>query len=29
MQELDAAQAWEAHNVLLRRHIPAVLADLA
>jgi len=29
MQELDAKAAWEAHNVLLRRHIPAVLADLA
>jgi ATP-dependent helicase Lhr and Lhr-like helicase len=29
MQELDAAQAWEAHNVLLRRHVPALLADLA
>jgi ATP-dependent Lhr-like helicase len=29
LQELDAAQAWEAHNVLLRRHVPAVLADLS
>jgi ATP-dependent Lhr-like helicase len=29
MQELDAKEAWEAHNVLLRRHVPALLADLA
>jgi ATP-dependent Lhr-like helicase len=29
MQDLDARQAWEAHNVLLRRHVPALLADLA
>jgi ATP-dependent helicase Lhr and Lhr-like helicase len=29
LQELDAAQAWEAHNVLLRRHVPAVLADIS
>ena len=29
LQELDAAQAWEAHNVLLRRHVPALLADLS
>jgi len=29
LQELDPKEAWEAHNVLLRRHVPAVLADLA
>jgi ATP-dependent helicase Lhr and Lhr-like helicase len=29
MQELDAKDAWQAHNVLLRRHVPALLADLA
>jgi ATP-dependent helicase Lhr and Lhr-like helicase len=29
LQELDSKEAWEAHNVLLRRHIPALLADLA
>jgi ATP-dependent Lhr-like helicase len=29
LQELDAKEAWEAHNVLLRRHVPALLADLA
>jgi len=28
-QELDAKEAWHAHNVLLRRHVPALLADLA
>jgi ATP-dependent helicase Lhr and Lhr-like helicase len=29
IQELDAKDAWQAHNVLLRRHVPALLADLA
>jgi ATP-dependent Lhr-like helicase len=29
VHELDAKAAWEAHNVLLRRHVPALLADLA
>jgi ATP-dependent Lhr-like helicase len=29
LQELDSATAWEAQNVLLRRHVPALLADLA
>jgi ATP-dependent helicase Lhr and Lhr-like helicase len=29
LQELDAKDAWQAHHVLLRRHVPAVLADLA
>jgi ATP-dependent Lhr-like helicase len=29
LQELDSTTAWEAHNVLLRRHVPALLADLA
>jgi ATP-dependent Lhr-like helicase len=29
LQELDAKEAWEAQNHLLRRHVPAVLADLA
>jgi ATP-dependent Lhr-like helicase len=29
LQELDAREAWEAQNHLLRRHVPAVLADLA
>jgi ATP-dependent Lhr-like helicase len=29
LQELDAKEAWQAHNVLLRRHVPALLADLA
>ena len=29
LQELDAKEAWEAQNVLMRRHVPAVLADLA
>jgi len=27
--ELPPQQQWEAHNLLLRRHVPAVLADLA
>jgi ATP-dependent Lhr-like helicase len=29
MQELDAKDAWQAHNALVRRHVPALLADLA
>jgi ATP-dependent Lhr-like helicase len=29
LQELNAKDAWEAQNVLLRRHVPAALADLA
>jgi len=27
--ELPPQQQWEARNLLLRRHVPAVLADLA
>jgi hypothetical protein len=27
--ELPPEQQWEARNLLLRRHVPAVLADLA
>jgi ATP-dependent Lhr-like helicase len=29
LTELSAAGQWEARNKLLRRHVPAVLADLA
>ena len=29
LEPLDAAAQWEAQNVLLRRHVPAVLADIA
>jgi ATP-dependent Lhr-like helicase len=29
LQELPAPEQWEARNVLLRRQVPAVLADLA
>jgi ATP-dependent Lhr-like helicase len=29
LAELTAAEQWEARNLLLRRHVPAVLADLA
>ncbi|HUL47550.1 MAG TPA: DEAD/DEAH box helicase [Steroidobacteraceae bacterium] len=29
LSELSAAEQWEARNKLLRRHVPAVLADLA
>ncbi|HEY7886924.1 MAG TPA: DEAD/DEAH box helicase [Steroidobacteraceae bacterium] len=29
LETLDAAGQWEAQNVLLRRHVPAVLADIA
>jgi ATP-dependent Lhr-like helicase len=29
LQELGDKEAWEAQNLLLRRHVPAVLADLA
>ena len=29
LTELPPAQQWEARNLLLRRHVPAVLADLA
>ena len=29
LTELSAAEQWEARNKLLRRHVPAVLADLA
>jgi len=29
LQELDPKDAWQAQNVLLRRHVPALLADLA
>jgi len=28
LESLDAATQWEARNVLLRRHVPAVLADI-
>ncbi len=28
LETLDAAAQWEAQNVLLRRHVPAVLADI-
>jgi ATP-dependent Lhr-like helicase len=29
LQELEVKDAWQAQNVLLRRHVPALLADLA
>jgi ATP-dependent Lhr-like helicase len=29
LEELEAKQQWEAQNLLLRRHVPAMLADLA
>ena len=29
LEELEAKEQWEAQNLLLRRHVPAVLADLA
>jgi ATP-dependent Lhr-like helicase len=29
LEELPAAEQWEARNRLLRRHVPAALADLA
>jgi ATP-dependent helicase Lhr and Lhr-like helicase len=29
LQELAPQEAWEAQNLLLRRHVPAILADLA
>jgi ATP-dependent Lhr-like helicase len=29
LTELPPAQEWEARNLLLRRHVPAALADLA
>jgi hypothetical protein len=29
LQELPAAEQWQAHNLLLRRQVPALLADLA
>ena len=29
LETLEAAAQWEARNVLLRRHVPAVLADIA
>jgi ATP-dependent Lhr-like helicase len=29
LEELPAKEQWEAQNLLLRRHVPAVLADLA
>ncbi|MFI4886455.1 MAG: DEAD/DEAH box helicase [Steroidobacterales bacterium] len=28
LETLDAAAHWEAHNMLLRRHVPAALADI-
>jgi ATP-dependent helicase Lhr and Lhr-like helicase len=29
LEKLEAKEQWEAQNLLLRRHVPAVLADLA
>ena len=29
LQELPPPEQWQARNLLLRRHVPAVLADLA
>jgi ATP-dependent Lhr-like helicase len=29
LEKLEAKQQWEAQNLLLRRHVPAVLSDLA
>jgi hypothetical protein len=29
LEELPAPQQWEARNLLLRRQVPSVLADLA
>jgi ATP-dependent helicase Lhr and Lhr-like helicase len=29
LTQLPAAEQWQAHNLLLRRHVPAALADLA
>jgi ATP-dependent Lhr-like helicase len=29
LEQLEAKEQWEAQNLLLRRHVPAVLADLA
>jgi hypothetical protein len=29
LTELAPADEWEARNLLLRRHVPAALADLA
>ena len=29
LTELPSAEQWEAQNLLLRRHVPAALADLA
>jgi ATP-dependent Lhr-like helicase len=29
LRELDARERWQAHNAILRRHVPAALADLA
>ena len=29
LEKLEPKEQWEAQNLLLRRHVPAVLADLA
>jgi ATP-dependent Lhr-like helicase len=29
LEQLEAKEQWEAQNLLLRRHVPAILADLA
>ena len=29
LEKLAAKEQWDAQNLLLRRHVPAVLADLA
>jgi ATP-dependent Lhr-like helicase len=29
LETLDAKEQWDAQNLLLRRHVPAVLADFA
>jgi ATP-dependent Lhr-like helicase len=29
LETLDAAAQWQARNALLRRHVPAALADIA
>jgi len=29
LEQLEAKEQWEAQNLLRRRHVPAVLADLA
>jgi ATP-dependent Lhr-like helicase len=29
LRELDPGERWQAQNAILRRHVPAALADLA